>query len=221
MCLAVYTALVSGLTCLAIWCLLRQHRKALLGSIGFQPPLRPGPVHILPKRKVFHHRHCHHLAQRDAQLAQSNLHGATCRDQLAGATCAEQLAQSNLHSATCAEQLAQTNLHRPVCAEHLAWRCLAPTCTHCNSHRATCAKQLAQSNLRMCQAGVKQVCRTSWGVMLSGHSPCRSLTRSHHERSCEEHDAHGLFTGMAHSWLLCGILRMRFGSNRSHEARSS
>ena len=105
-----------------------------------------------------------------AQFAQSNLQGATCRDQLAGATCAEQLAQSNLHSATCVEQLAQTNLHRPVCAERLAWCCLAPTCTHCNSHRATCAKQLAQSNLRMCQAGVKQVYRTSWGVMLSGHS---------------------------------------------------
>ena len=59
-----------------------------------------------------------------AQFAQSNLQGATCRDQLAGATCAEQL-QSNLHSATCVEQLAQTNLHRPVCAEHLAWCCLA------------------------------------------------------------------------------------------------
>ena len=40
-CLAIYTALVSGLTCLAIGCLLRQHRKALLGSFGFQPPLRP------------------------------------------------------------------------------------------------------------------------------------------------------------------------------------
>ena len=65
-CLAIYTALVSGLTRLAIGCLLRQRRKALLGSFGFQPPLRPEPVHILPKRKVFHHRHCHHLAQRDA-----------------------------------------------------------------------------------------------------------------------------------------------------------
>ena len=111
------------------------------------------------------------------QLAQSNLHRATCTEQLAQSNLqGAQLAQSNLQEATCRDQLA-SNLHRPVCAEHLAWCCLAPTCTHCNSHRATCAKQLAQSNLRMCQAGVKQVCRTSWGVMLSGHSPCRSLTQ--------------------------------------------
>ena len=38
--LAIYTALVSGLTCLAIGRLLRQHRKALLGPFGLQPPLR-------------------------------------------------------------------------------------------------------------------------------------------------------------------------------------
>ena len=65
MSLAVYTALVSGFTCLAIWWLLRQYSKALFGSFDFQPSCRPDTVYILPKRKVFHHRQCHHLARRD------------------------------------------------------------------------------------------------------------------------------------------------------------
>ena len=151
----------------------------------------------------------------EEQLAPSNLRRATCAEQLAQsnlrrATCAEQLAQSNLRTATCADQLAQTSLRRA-------------TCTHCNSHRATCAKLLAQSNLRMCQAGVKQVCRTSWGVMLSGHSSCRSLTQG--VLIMKEVAGSMADTAYLRAWrtrlLLCGILRMRFGSNRSHGARSS
>ena len=46
--LGVYTALVSGFTCLAIWCLLRQYRKALFGSLDFQPSCRPDTVYIGP-----------------------------------------------------------------------------------------------------------------------------------------------------------------------------
>ena len=66
-----------------------------------------------------------------------------------------------LHGATCIKQLAQSNLHTLQLAQS-------------NLRKATC-------NLRMCQAGAKQVCRASWGVMLSGHSSSRSLTQGVNE----------------------------------------
>ena len=77
---------------------------------------------------------------RASQAARSNLHKATCAEQLVLSklhrpVCAEQLAQSNLHT----DQFAQSALPRATCAEQL---------TQSNLHRATCTEQLAQSNLQ-------------------------------------------------------------------------
>ena len=97
------------------------------------------------------------------QLAQSNLHRATCADQLAPtslrrAPCLEQLAQSNLRRATCTEQLAQSslrratcrerNLHRATCREPLAGTNLPEQLAQSNLRRATCTDQLAPTSLR-------------------------------------------------------------------------
>ena len=97
------------------------------------------------------------------QFDQSILHGAVCTEP----TCTEQraqshlqLAQSNLHRATCAEQF---NLHRAICTEASSTGQLAQSylrraiCTEpsahrqvvrANLHRATCVESLAQTNLR-------------------------------------------------------------------------
>ena len=119
------------------------------------------------------------------QLAQSNLHRATCADQLAPtslrrAPCLEQLAQSNLRRATCTEQLAQSSLHRAACTEQLVGSAICteqlagshlqgPTCRS-NLRGATCAEQLAQTNLHrpVCAEHLAWCCLALASQMLRG-----------------------------------------------------
>ena len=61
-CLAIYTALVSGITCLAVW----SAPQSFAVAVRLSAVATPWAYSYLPKRKVFHHRHCHHLEKRDA-----------------------------------------------------------------------------------------------------------------------------------------------------------
>ena len=107
------------------------------------------------------------------QLAQSNLHRATCADQLAPtslrrAPCLEQLAQSNLRRATCTEQLAQSSLHRATCRER-------------NLHRATCREPLAGTNLpeQLARSNLRRAtCTDQLAPTSLRRAPCLVLSRA-------------------------------------------
>ena len=66
--LAAYTALVCFLTSLLCWLYFQLPGRASRTARCNEPAdstRRIEPVYALPKRKVYHHRDCHHLLQRD------------------------------------------------------------------------------------------------------------------------------------------------------------
>ena len=85
---------------------------------------------------------------------------------------APQAARSNLHTATCAEQLAQTSLRRAPCQSNLRKPTCAEQLAHTATCKATCAEQLAHVP-GVGPTSLAMLCfRANRGLVSSNTRPC-------------------------------------------------